>query len=140
MTIEEQIKVMQHYADGGEVEYTLVGQDVWGPAASPTWNWNVNNYRIKPEPQKPEDRIEAEYPEFDVIPLEWSGNKLKFEASINRHFEAQSMIGFAGYVYEDDVDGLELTTYPTQEEWTDEGMTVKMPIAVLFTKDSKEEA
>ena len=148
MTIEEQIEVMTHFKNGGEVEYSTRGtameefcgdildENEWSPAANPTWDWKDKLYRIKPEPQKPEDRIEAEYPEFDVIPLEWSGNKLKFEASINRHFEAQSMKGFAGYVYDD----LELSTYPTQGEWTDEGMIVKMPIAVLFTKDSNEEA
>lgn len=138
MTIEDKIKVMQHFADGGEVEFTISGRGVWGRATSPTWNWTANDYRIKPEPQKPEDRIEAEYPEFDVIPLEWSGNKLKFEASINRHFEAQSMKGFAGYVYEDaDADkGFMVCLHPTI--YTEDDVTT--PIAVLFTKDSKEEA
>lgn len=136
MTIEDQIKVMQHFADGGEVECKHCMLSDWERDVNPTWNWNTNTYRIKPEPQKPEDRIEAEYPEFDVIPLEWSSSKLRFEGSINPHIYAQSMKGFAGYVYLDNNGELIEHIHPVLEL----GFGRLHPVAVLFTKDSKEEA
>lgn len=42
--IQEQIKVMQHFANGGEVENYRNG--VWFDCPNPNWNWNTN-YRIK---------------------------------------------------------------------------------------------
>jgi hypothetical protein len=45
-TIEEQIKVMQHFANGGEVEI-YVGPDGWEDAYKPGWDWIGSNYRIK---------------------------------------------------------------------------------------------
>ncbi|MFA9240540.1 MAG: hypothetical protein ACEQSQ_11735 [Candidatus Paceibacteria bacterium] len=44
-TIQEQIEVMQHYANGGEIEIFM--NDEWKYAISPGWNWNHCNYRIK---------------------------------------------------------------------------------------------
>ena len=43
-TIEEKIAVMQHYANGGEVE-CLIGDN--GEILEPTWNWSSVDYRIK---------------------------------------------------------------------------------------------
>ena len=47
MNIEEMIKVMEHYRDGGEVEFSETGFDDWGIANDPCWNWVDYNYRIK---------------------------------------------------------------------------------------------
>lgn len=47
-TIEEQIKVMQHFANGGEVEYTNYN-DKWEKASAPMWDWCNCDYRIKEE-------------------------------------------------------------------------------------------
>ena len=44
-TIEEQIEVMRHFADGGEVEFNN-GFD-WGSILEPQWNWDDYDYRIK---------------------------------------------------------------------------------------------
>lgn len=44
-TVEEQIKVMQHYANGGEVE-TLISNE-WKTVFMPGWNWNDCDFRIK---------------------------------------------------------------------------------------------
>lgn len=44
----EAIKVMQHFADGGEVEFC--NQGMWCCAGSPTWELNRLKYRIKPKP------------------------------------------------------------------------------------------
>ena len=44
-TIEEMIEVMQHYANGGEVE--IFSNDKWVDAIKPGWNWYRSDYRIK---------------------------------------------------------------------------------------------
>ena len=46
-TIEEQIEVMQHYANGGKVEVYVDDLCTWGKAYNPTWDWSIYNYRIK---------------------------------------------------------------------------------------------
>jgi hypothetical protein len=49
-TLEEKIKVMQHAADGGEVQVYLFGR--WYDILKPEFNWFTNDYRIKPEDPK----------------------------------------------------------------------------------------
>ena len=44
------IKVMQHYADGGEVEVYKNGR--WTIAVNPIWDWDNFEYRIKEPKQK----------------------------------------------------------------------------------------
>lgn len=44
-TIQEQIEVMQHYANGGDIEIFSI--DHWVDAIEPGWNWNHCDYRIK---------------------------------------------------------------------------------------------
>lgn len=43
-TLQEKIAVMQHFADGGEIEITR--GDSWISAAIPTWDWYHYDYRI----------------------------------------------------------------------------------------------
>lgn len=52
--LKEQIEIMTHYLNGGEVEVRLENnnRDNWGPASNPSWNWKTYEYRIKPEKQK----------------------------------------------------------------------------------------
>lgn len=45
-TIEEQIKVMQHFADGGAIEYSYPNSTAWRKIDCPTWDWNCYTYRI----------------------------------------------------------------------------------------------
>ena len=47
---KEAIKVMQHFVDGGEVEFATPSD--WAVIPSPSWNWNGYNYRIKNTPKK----------------------------------------------------------------------------------------
>ena len=56
MELSEMIKIMQHYADGGEVECSVKGEDNWITLSSYYWNWYTTNYRIKE--QKPKVTIE----------------------------------------------------------------------------------
>lgn len=44
---EEKIKVMQHFVNGGEIEYKKSNSLEWKLCTSPSWNWVVSNYRIK---------------------------------------------------------------------------------------------
>lgn len=46
-TIQEQIEVMQHYANGGEVEYFDKKWKEWTIASTPNFNWAKIDYRIK---------------------------------------------------------------------------------------------
>ena len=52
MELKEMIKVMQHFADGGEVECAKIGFDDWEIINHPCWNWLNYNYRIKEPKQK----------------------------------------------------------------------------------------
>ena len=48
--INEQIKVMQHFADGGEVEWAFKDGDKWHDGDGPVWDWVTYDYRIKEKP------------------------------------------------------------------------------------------
>ena len=52
MKIDEMIKVMQHYADGGEVEAGIKNSKIWTDCNYPEWNWNSMDYRIKEQKEK----------------------------------------------------------------------------------------
>ena len=51
-TVKEMIEVMEHYENGGEVEYAETGFDDWRVASYPLWNWYDYEYRIKEQKQK----------------------------------------------------------------------------------------
>ena len=54
MELREMIKVMQHFDNGGEVEY-IVKEDVypsWIKCVNPLWDWFEYDYRIKEQKQK----------------------------------------------------------------------------------------
>ena len=50
MELKEMIKVMQHYADGGDVE--VYKNDRWTIGVNPIWDWDTFDYRIKEQKQK----------------------------------------------------------------------------------------
>ena len=58
MELCEMIKVMQHFKDGGDVEFsrdnfkTILGTVNKKYDGNLSWNWSDYNYRIKPEKQK----------------------------------------------------------------------------------------
>ena len=53
MELKEMIKVMQHYDNGGEVEFKekYTNNSKWR-LSSPSWDWDVFEYRIKKQKQK----------------------------------------------------------------------------------------
>jgi len=50
MDLKDKIKVMQHFAEGGKVEYSYLRLNAWKPTDAPVWNWEVSNYRIRQSP------------------------------------------------------------------------------------------
>ena len=52
MELKEMIKVMQHFADGGEVECSIKEENNWINFSSYCWNWETRDYRIKETKQK----------------------------------------------------------------------------------------
>ena len=49
--LKEQIEIMTHYLNGGEIECVEKGNDNWEIATKPLWNWDDCEYRIK-EPKR----------------------------------------------------------------------------------------
>ena len=54
MELKEMIKVMQHFENGGKVEYSEKkgGSNHWTTVTSPSWDWVYFEYRIKEQKQK----------------------------------------------------------------------------------------
>ena len=54
MELKEMIKVMQHFEDGGDIEYALKEDEYinWSKCANPLWDWFEFMYRIKEPKQK----------------------------------------------------------------------------------------
>ena len=52
--LKEQIEIMTHYLNGGEIEYTGKddGYTSWRNCPNPTWDWFEFDYRIKEPEQK----------------------------------------------------------------------------------------
>ena len=53
-TIKEMIEVMEHYENGGEVEFITKGyiRTRWETITLPSWDWSYLDYRIKQLKQK----------------------------------------------------------------------------------------
>jgi hypothetical protein len=51
-TIQEQIAVMQAFADGKEIEFESAIDHSWYTTRAPSWNWSYYNYRVAvPKPR-----------------------------------------------------------------------------------------
>ena len=50
--LKEQIEIMTHYLNGGEIECVEKGNDNWEIVTKPLWNFDEFDYRIKDEKQK----------------------------------------------------------------------------------------
>ena len=50
--LKEQIEIMTHYLNGGEVEFVEKGNDNWEIVTKPLWNFDDFEYRIKEPKQK----------------------------------------------------------------------------------------
>lgn len=46
-TIQEQIDIMQHFANGGQIECKSFGNKEFVSTIVPSWNWDKVDYRIK---------------------------------------------------------------------------------------------
>lgn len=50
--LKEQIEIMTHYLNGGEVECVEKGNDNWEIVTNPLWDWFDCDYRIEEPKQK----------------------------------------------------------------------------------------
>ena len=50
MELKEQIEIMTHYLNGGEVE--VYKNDRWTMGVNPIWDWDTFDYRIKEQKKK----------------------------------------------------------------------------------------
>ena len=55
-TIQEKIAVMQAFAEGKTIEYSIISDKLedWIITESPFWDWIRIDYRVKEEPKQPE--------------------------------------------------------------------------------------
>jgi len=50
MTLKEKIKIMEHYENGGKVDYIgMYDAGEWRDCPNPIWDWSNYEYRIKPQ-------------------------------------------------------------------------------------------
>ena len=50
MDTMKKINIMQAYVDGKTIQIWSAQRQEWRDDSFPTWNWDYNCYRIKPEP------------------------------------------------------------------------------------------
>ena len=88
MTIQDKIKVMQHFADGGKIEFRRLNSPewgLWGLTEDPMWDWSNYNYRIKQEQPKTKEVFEWYYRFFNsTVPC--TSNKLMTEREAREYF------------------------------------------------------
>lgn len=82
-TIQEQIEVMQHFANGGEVEYKKKKSVYWRIDNDPSWNWIVGDYRIKDKKEKTTLTIKQWLIELDGRYIINEGNDSELHRMVN---------------------------------------------------------
>lgn len=50
--LKEQIEIMTHYLNGGEVEYSNRESNIWSRSSTPIWDWDTYTYGIIQPKQK----------------------------------------------------------------------------------------
>ena len=144
---KEIVEIMQAYLDDEVVQIFMEGgnvPDVWddlGPFGH-DWDWVNEEYRIKPDVVPPtlKQRIEDQFKDCEVVILEStnlgtntdciSSLIINYKGCTNvYHTQAQSMKGFAGYVY---TSAVGFVTNLTPTIWARLSTEVEFPIAVLF--------
>ena len=67
MDLKDKIKVMQHFAEGGKVEYRRQMDSEWQSVDKPCWDWSIVQYRIQSPiaagynpPNLTEDQVECD--------------------------------------------------------------------------------
>tara|TARA_R100000808_G_scaffold21555_1_gene46543 strand:+ start:66 stop:638 length:573 start_codon:yes stop_codon:yes gene_type:complete len=141
---DEYTEVRQAWWNGEEIEYFGESSKKWyliRPKKGDSCSFHKGcwNYRIKPKELSLEEKIKEKYSEFEISLIEDNGYGVLSHNStgphvLAQHVLAQSLKGFAGYVYEylDSSMGVELT--PISHKVTGE---VLHPVAVIFKKENE---
>lgn len=84
------IRIMRAYVNGEEIEYCNDGEDVaeWTTTASPVWEWNSCDYRVKPGT--------APYDFEDFIRWMTLNNQLWVKSKANGNIYAINMVNKKG--------------------------------------------
>jgi len=61
MDLKDKIKVMQHFAEGGKIEYSRTYSELWKETSNPIWDWALYAYRIQP-PKTKQPLTAADFP------------------------------------------------------------------------------
>ena len=85
--LNETIKVMQHFRDGGEVEARHISGMTWGICRDPDWNFALFEYRIKPEKKK---RLMTP----EELKGKWLKNQNGVVALVHKMFPERELIWF----------------------------------------------
>ena len=147
---------MQALSEGVIIEAKFRTGSTWDEIHNTLWrnfNFAEYEYRIKPEPKEPSllERIEEKWGDKTVILLKLGELDAEQERLFlimddrcgvrSAHVLAQSMKGFAGYVYEklgfndrEPSDKFELHCDPSLMYIGVDKRFIRQPIAVLFTK------
>ena len=131
-----QSRSMQAYEDGKQIEFFNGGStSPWRVTDNPKWTWSHYDYRIKlePQPETLEDKIKEKWPDREVEMLGickengWLGLSEEGGAR-DPHFYAQSIKGFAGYIYCHEENNWLVSSKPVKS-WRNKFVH---PVAVLF--------
>ena len=79
-TTKEMIEVMQAYDRGEQIQFLNINND-WKDTKSPTWNWCMRDYRVKPKKKyvpfdTPEEFLAAYRKHGEFIENKESGEKM----------------------------------------------------------------
>ena len=82
--LKEQIEIMTHYLNGGEVECVEKGNDNWEIVTKPLWNFDDFEYRIKePKPKVTIERWLCQENQGEFIVMETSNiNRYEYHKEI----------------------------------------------------------
>ncbi len=140
MNTAEKIAVMQAHLDGKIIQCRYInGNDTWDDQDSANLLFdsfaNVE-YRVKPKPETLEDRVKAEYPDYEVVMLDYGPDKiygLERFGTFYPYSICEAMLGFFEHVFE--LDGALVADERKRIiEHRGSIQIWNLPIAALFTR------
>lgn len=73
--VEKQVKVMQAYLDGKDIEYRYRGDNKdWVDIQEPSWNWHICDYRVKKAFTMPSINWDQVSDKYNYLAIDMDGN------------------------------------------------------------------
>lgn len=74
--VKYKIEVMQAYAEGKEIQFSMKYDEDWDECSNPIFNWELFNYRVKPKIiEKPSINWDHVSDEFNYLTVDTQGDK-----------------------------------------------------------------